>query len=942
MLKEDHPAARVSIKATGIALLAAAGIMVPQSGLWISAAPHFLRSPGHALVEMSDALAQRSKSALPPVSSPLQTAWMRLINRPDLSRSEISAYAVNLTTQRVLASINPSTRVTPGSVTKLFTSAAALQTLGSGYRYTTRVLTSPATLQGDPGPIYLQGGGDPWLEANGHDDLEALAKIVSQKVHRATQVVGVGQAFSPPGYGLGWPLNSLQENYAAATSGLMAERSEVAVFVSGGSRIGAAPHISFKFNGPAKDPNFFTIEDRATTGGPASPDTITVSRLLGTNQVVVKGRVPEGHKEGPFVLSVSTPARFAAALFQTALAKDGVHFSQPAREATRIPSALAVLASHQSKPLTHLLALQNQFSINQMAENLYRATGRNGTLRSAASAIQSLDQRAGIEGKVQVDGSGLSPLDQMSAQDVVQLLSYASKQAWFPTFQSSLMHLNKPKGCGFLCPPPWHFHLPARTAVWVKTGNLGNQWNMVGYSRTQAGDLVAFAILDDGTPARINERPGSPVYQMMEDVADWPQVPILSGPPRTMESGTLPGAVKGLLDRFPQSISLAVVNVGTGQLLYQKNGQVLTRAGVAPRVILASAAIAHLPKTLPGVTLRATGPVQNGTLNGNLIIQSQDANLTSLQIHRLVRQIENAGIARFQGPIEYSAAVGNGAPLDVHRWPATLSWNEIGHAWAAPRSPLSVNLDQVPLTISARSPGKKAAIHVSPNGPGLSLINHVNTAPAGTPISLKLYPEFLAGSLVLQGTVPAGYQGSTRIASTHPGYLAAWALQEQLIAAGIKVSGTPTAMTGSATGRVIAKAPATSVVQLAHQSLTVSSILPSEMLTSALGPNLGGALKPSLNGVTSDVNDWTGASLENYLTAEGVAHALTVAYHTPADHPFVNWLSHQAFLGRAPEQEELMAYVRGPGTTVYGVVALASGLPWTGPKEAPSAGFTSK
>nr|WP_243239579.1 D-alanyl-D-alanine carboxypeptidase/D-alanyl-D-alanine-endopeptidase [Sulfobacillus harzensis] len=894
------------------------------------AAGRILTVPRHALQRV----VQPRAAAASDVTTPLQSAWLKLINQPSLSHSQVSAYAVDLNTHQVLAAINPNTRLTPGSVTKLFTSAAALETLGGQYRYTTRVMI-PSTPSGTPGPIYLDGGGDPWLEANGHADLEALAKQVASQVPDATKVIGVGQSFSGPGYGIGWPLGMLPQNYAAATSGLMAERSEVAVYVLGGLTPGAAPTVSYKFNGPAQDPNYFTVDNHATTTEPGSATTIKVTRLLGTNTLKIIGHIAAKSTAGPFVLSVGNPAQFAAALFESALTQDGVHFSQPATSARNAPAGLTTIARHVSKPLAHLLQLQNQFSINQMAENLYRAAGHNGSLSSAAETVTALDHNAQIPaGNVQVDGSGLSPLDQMSARDVVQLLSYASRQPWFSTFQSSLMQLNNPHGCGFLCPPTWRFPMPTGTGLWVKTGNLANQWNIAGYARTQNGHLVAFAILDDGTPTSANDGSNSPIFQMMGDVVDWPRPAVTNGSTRAFAGGILPNAVRPIVAALPNlngaTMSLAVVNVRTGQLLYQQNGQVLTRAGLAPRVVLAAGSLAHLGSTIPGVRLIAHGAIQQGVLNGDLVIESQDANLTALQIKRLANQVKEARIIAVNGPIEYESARPSSASIDARRFPPSLPWNAIGHGWAAPRSSLSFNLDQAQLTVTAGRVGDPAMVQLDPSYPMIHLSSRVTTVGSNNVPAIRMYPNFTTGSMVISGTVPAGYWGRVAVSLPHPGLYAALALQNQLTSDGIQIHGTPQATTGAASGALVGSSPATSVTQLVHQSLTVPSMLPSEMLLTALGKNASVAITPLTQGLATDVKDWTGAGLENYLTADGLGHVLTVEFHRPADRPMVTWLSHHVWIGKAPEQEEMLAYVHGPGNTVYGVAALISGLPWNG------------
>jgi D-alanyl-D-alanine carboxypeptidase/D-alanyl-D-alanine-endopeptidase (penicillin-binding protein 4) len=72
-----------------------------------------------------------------------------------------SGVVVNATTKEVLFDRNSTVGVAPASTLKLFTAAAALQTLGPNYVVDTKVFSDPS----NPGTIILVGGGDPTLSA---------------------------------------------------------------------------------------------------------------------------------------------------------------------------------------------------------------------------------------------------------------------------------------------------------------------------------------------------------------------------------------------------------------------------------------------------------------------------------------------------------------------------------------------------------------------------------------------------------------------------------------------------------------------------------------------------------------------------------------------------------------------------------------------------------
>ena len=863
----------------------------------------------------------------------LQRNWNALIQEPQLVHSRVSAYAYDITAHRPLAAINPTVELIPGSVTKLFTSAAALSVMSPHFRYQTDVLASPAVLAGKPGPVYLVGHGDPWLEANGRHDLETLAKQVLALVPHATQVIGITNAYTGPVYGIGWPQGTLTLNYGAGSTALMAERSEIAVLVSG-TTPGQKPAVTFKFNGTAQAAGLFQVVNRATTSPAGSADTIQLIRKLGTNRLVLTGHLPPGTAIGPLAVSVENGAQFAASLLQSAMARDGASFAKSSTLATTMPGNLKVVARHFSPPLAYELAMQNQYSINQMAENLFRAAGLaasgTGSLDTAQTVLNEMTNRAKIApGRIQVDGSGLSPLNQMSSQQVVQLLQYAAAQPWFPTYQNSLIHLNAVKGCGFLCGPLWHYALPPNTAIWVKPGSLSNQWNLAGYVKAADGHLIAFAILDDGTSTNANMVHGSPVDRMMSDIAFWPDVPGPDAGPPQPASGTMPQAVYQLLTGVPglstaSNIAVSVTNTATGRLLYQENGNTLVRAGLAPRAILDLAALQTLPPSLPPVRVWQTGTVQNGVLQGSLTLQGSGANLSPADLAALAKQIQAAGITEVTGGLHYVNGISG---FNQTRWPGGMAWEAFGEDWAAPSSPVWYNGDLASLDVTGGTPGSPAHVALSPADTPIAVENQTTTVSTGTS-SLNVTQKFGSNAIMLTGSVPAGSTQILPLSPSDPGLYAATEFADVLKAAGIQVSGSPAAVAAVPSGIVAATLPGTSITSLAAQSLTSSSLVAPNALLAEFGRNRS-AIAATLSAPAS-VFDWTGGSLTNYLTTDGLAAALDRAYHNPKDSTLVTLLTSQVWQSQSPEQYEALGYIPGPGHTVDAVSILISGLPWNG------------
>lgn len=927
------------------AMVGVGGIAIPKVGSATQAvsSPHTASASPLATATMAHVLAKVGGTGPRPTMAPLpttglQAAWNRLASYPSLQHSTVSAYAYDVTTNQPLAAVNPEVEVTPGSVTKLFTSAAALAAVGPNFKYVTTVKTPSTVIKGQPEPIYLVGGGDPWLEANGRHDLETLAKTVASHIKKATRVVGVNALFSPPLYGIGWPIGGVPQDYSAGTSALMAERGEVTVWVHGASAPGQRPTITLKFNGKAQDPAFFPITNRAVTSS-STATTIAVTRILGTNRIVITGRIPQNSFSGPSVVSVDNPALFAAALFQSALAHDGVSFTQTASSSTAEPAGLTAVARLTSMPEVRELNVQNRFSINQIAENLYRELGvsqnKAGTLQASQAAMASFTAAAGVDpGRIQVDGSGLSPLDQMSAKQVVEMLTFSAAQKWFSVFEHSMIQLNNPKACGFLCPSSWRVSIPAHTAIFVKPGNLTNQWNLAGYTHAANGNLIAFAVLDDGTPTTENTFPNSAVGQMVNLTADWPKVPTvpaLSAPLAT--TGTAPASVANILAAIPgkdsgTNVAVAVVNTANGEPVYQYDGQTLMRAGLSPRILLAMAALNNHSPVLSAAQVLQAGTLSQGTLSGFLVLDGRDNNLTPSDLQTLAQAVERAGVTEVSGGIKY---VSSGSGFQQKLWPGGMAWEALGQGWASPDAQTWLNGDQVSLTISTPRGSSSAALSISPSDAPVRLADQVRVGAADSIPSVSISLRLNSNLFVVSGTIPSGSTVTETLAPPDPGLAAAVQFKDDLTAIGVHVAG-PVAATvqAPAAAAALGQVPGQAVPDLVSQSLANASLTPSEQLLRLLGSSAGRKATAMLDGAPSSVNDWTGGSLGSYLTPLGLAQAMAHQYTNPAEQPLVHDLSNTVWQSTSPEQYEAVGYIPGPSHAVYAVVVLANALPWNG------------
>ena len=145
---------------------------------------------------------------------------------------ELQAQVINAETGEVLFDRASSTAARPASVLKLFTAAAALETLGPDYRVTTRVYVDSA----DPSILYLVGAGDVTLSRTAGNQqsvyrnapkLATLVKQISEKLggQEFSQIVLDSTLYgSPKGeYQTVWDQRGLTTGYMSYVSALQVD-----------------------------------------------------------------------------------------------------------------------------------------------------------------------------------------------------------------------------------------------------------------------------------------------------------------------------------------------------------------------------------------------------------------------------------------------------------------------------------------------------------------------------------------------------------------------------------------------------------------------------------------------------------------------------------------------------------------------------------------------
>ena len=386
-----------------------------------------------------------------PTSSGLNTALAGPLSSPALGPGVAALVADAAGT--TIYGRNAGEMTTPASTEKIATAIAALDVLGPGAQFRTRVVGAPG------GEIVLVGGGDPTLTAGpapasdypqpaSLKDLAAqTARTLKAQNRRRVQLGYDTSLYTGPGMAPGWP-----ESYV--TSGDVTQISALEVD-QGRLTAAGAPE-------DADDPVNFR---------PRSAD----------------------------------PVGVAVSAFKAFLTGDGITVTgSPAAAAA--PTRAPLLGSVGSPALSAIVEWMMLESNNVIAENLARhvaiAMGEPASFAGAATAETAALHRLGARNVRLADGSGLSPDDQITPESLVRLLAAASSPA-HAALRPAITGLPVAGFSGTLSAGQSVFGAiggAARGVVRAKTGNLSTVAALAGFANDRDGRLLIFVFNASNVP----------------------------------------------------------------------------------------------------------------------------------------------------------------------------------------------------------------------------------------------------------------------------------------------------------------------------------------------------------------------------------------------------------------------------------------------------------
>lgn len=489
-------------------------------------------------------------------TAPLGQRLDAIFDAPQWENARWGVIVQDLETSKILYDRDGEKSFMPASNMKLFTTAAALVTLGESCTFETNIYATGTTdsrgvLNGN---IYIIGSGDPSISGRYLEDksttgilAEWAGAIKTAGITRIEgDIIGDDDIFDDSFIAGSWQYDYLQEWYAAENSGLAINDNCWDIIVEPRQSIArqeTADEDGLLRTSVGKiDPlktSYYTVSiadveaipdnDNSTTAPKEEEARLSISRLPESNQIFLSGTIEEDSAPVKEWGSIHNGTLFTVTLLAEELQRQGITVtgkpvdiddinSQMSEELKKKPGTL--IHSHLSPPLSRILPIVNKPSQNFYADMLLKAVGAHahdlGSWSNGESVVKDLLTTVGVNpGSLNMaDGSGLSRRNLIEPRQALALLVYMYGRPDFEIFEGSLPVMgvdgtlrSRMKGT------------PAEGNVKAKTGTIGGVRALSGYLTANNGNRLAFSMIANNyyTPtSEASEAQNQALLEMMQ------------------------------------------------------------------------------------------------------------------------------------------------------------------------------------------------------------------------------------------------------------------------------------------------------------------------------------------------------------------------------------------------------------------------------------------
>ncbi len=438
-------------------------------------------------------------------SNPISIELLNLEQSTLLSRGDVGLWVQDVESGEVLVNYKAERSFMPASNLKIITTATALELLGPDYRYHTKgyysgKIDSLGVLKGE---LRVIGSGDPSLGSDqiAGRSLSVLMNtwsnvLLKQGVKTVTGdlIVDVSAYDRNPVPDF-WPWADLGNYYGAGTYGLNMSDNTVKLYFQQHRRQGE------KVKFLRSEPNIKGVSytNGVVTGPEGSKDQAYIYGAPYQANRMILGTLPPGEGEYKIKGAMPDPPAWFGFLLKQALKSEGITVQGNVIVSfdSKKMDSFQPWFDYQSPALSELARITNYYSINLYAESLFQqiawAGKGKGDREEAVHEVKRFWSSVGIDtlGWILMDGSGLSPLNAISPEQMGGVLRYMVKDSKSKTaFVQSLPKAGK-DGTVY-----WFGkNTTLENNVQLKSGSFRGTLCYSGYMTTKSNKRVVFSIM---------------------------------------------------------------------------------------------------------------------------------------------------------------------------------------------------------------------------------------------------------------------------------------------------------------------------------------------------------------------------------------------------------------------------------------------------------------
>ena len=456
--------------------------------------------------------------------APAAHADFTALKRLQAEGAQVTASVYDLDNRSWVQTLNPAQRLAPASVTKLALAAAALDAWPADKAFQTRLLGAGAIQDGTlAGDLVLQSDGDATL------DQPSLWLLVAQLRGAGISAVG-GRLLVNPSYG---PLacDNLDRCQALERSDTAYNVPLAGIGIDYGTWctqiIAGVVGSEAQLRGCGTSRLPLPADGAIRTVAASGKNSVWVERVTvdGRDRLRVGGTIPAGTEQRVF-RAMSSPAQGTGETLRQMLVEAGIRIGETVSIVYGpLPTSSRVLAQTEGLALREQLGRMLRYSNNYIADLLTLNLGaarlpqpptQLGDAAKALAAFVASTREPASKGAPATapalfSGSGLTPENELSADDLIGLLAHQYRDTRnFPAFYGALVVPRQ---------APFNFVRQGNDdwldRVTLKTGTMNvprSVCGIAGYLRKKNGGWMAFAVIVNGGPTRLQ----IPLQQAMD------------------------------------------------------------------------------------------------------------------------------------------------------------------------------------------------------------------------------------------------------------------------------------------------------------------------------------------------------------------------------------------------------------------------------------------